>query len=160
MSVDSEHQDQHRDNERFVVRDGASANWVIRKVVEARAYRERVKRWAEIEIARSHRDEERLLYLFGRQLEDWARIEVERRGGRTRSLSLPAGKVGFRRRKPLLVIEDDAKVIAWAKAACPSAVMMIERLSKSALMAHVEATGELPPDGARLEGGGERFSFA
>ncbi|MEM6552612.1 MAG: hypothetical protein AAF750_10865 [Planctomycetota bacterium] len=37
--------------ERFVVRDEASANWVARRITEARAYAKRVHQWAEQENA-------------------------------------------------------------------------------------------------------------
>lgn len=157
MSAESEHPEQRRDDESFVVRDEASANWVVRKIVEARQYRERVKGWAEFEITRSRRDEERLLYLYGGQLEAWAKLEIERRGRRTRSLNLPAGRVGFRKRRPKITIEDPAAVLVWAKAACPEAVVIVQRISRAKIEDHLCATGELPPAGIHIDGGDNRF---
>src|SRR4051794_17149533 len=50
--------------ERFAVRDPESASWVIRKIVEARAYAERVRRSAEAELRRAERVEQWLLWRF------------------------------------------------------------------------------------------------
>ena len=60
----------------FVVRDASSANWVVRKIVEARAYAQRVKAWAELEQRRAQREEDVLLRRFGVELEAWARQQI------------------------------------------------------------------------------------
>jgi hypothetical protein len=57
--------------ERFAVRDEASANWVVRRVVEARTYAERVKAWAEREQRRARREERFFLHRFGAELDRW-----------------------------------------------------------------------------------------
>src|SRR5688500_6897486 len=55
--------------EGFHIHDAASANWVVRKVVEARQYAERVQAWADRELRRAKREEEFFRYRFGEQLE-------------------------------------------------------------------------------------------
>src|SRR4051812_34057237 len=55
--------------ERFAVTDEASANWLVRKVLEARRYAERVEAWAAAEMRRARRDEAFLLGRFGSDLE-------------------------------------------------------------------------------------------
>jgi hypothetical protein len=47
-------------------------------------------------------------------------------------------------------IDDDAAAILWAKQACPPAIQLVERLLKTPINAHFQATGEIP-DGAHLE---------
>src|SRR2546423_389136 len=79
----------------FTVDSAEKANWVVRKIVASRAYRERVKQWAADETARSEKEEERLFYLFGRQLEAWARGEIDQLKGRRKCVHLPAGTIGF-----------------------------------------------------------------
>lgn len=144
-------------DEPFHVHDEFTANWVVRKVVEARRYRERVKVWADQEIGRSKKDEERLLYLYGRQLEAWAISAIARSGGRRRSIALPAGRVGQRKASSKLVIEDMATVVGWSKTACPEAVTIVERASTKKLLEYIRQTGEVPPAGARLDGDGDVF---
>ena len=137
-------------SDEFRVCDESSANWVVRKVVEARAYAERVKRWADHEIRRAEQDEERLMYLFGSQLHAWVASEVARFGGRRKSLNLPAGRVGFKKLGMKLVIEDIQAVLQWAKTACPAAVIVKERLDKALLDDHVRRTGALPDHGVSI----------
>ena len=43
--------------ETFAVDDAASANWLVRKIVETRAYAKHVKEWADGELRRAEREE-------------------------------------------------------------------------------------------------------
>src|SRR5688500_12514301 len=61
--------------ERFVIDDAEKASWAVRKIVEARAYGERVQQWCERELRRAEREEEWLLRRFGAELEAWAKAE-------------------------------------------------------------------------------------
>jgi hypothetical protein len=146
------------DNLPFTVKDEKSANLVIKKIIAARAYGERVKRWAEDEQRRAEREEERLLFLFGRQLETWAKTEIEAFKGKGKSINLPAGKLSFRKVKASLFIDDEHLVLTWAKSSCPSAVVMSEKLSKSELNAFFDATGEIP-NGSHAEPEKQSFSI-
>ena len=141
----------------FSVADEQSANWLIRRMLESRAYAARVKAWAEQEAARAAREERTLVFLFGRQLEAWAKVEIEKLNGRRKSLALPAGTVGFRTVSPGLQVEDEQAVLEWARDNCPAAVTVVEKLSRSLVRQHFEQTGEMPADGARIEPGGEKF---
>lgn len=49
----------------FSIRDAASASWLVRRINEARSYKERVKLWAEREIRRADRDEQYLAMRYG-----------------------------------------------------------------------------------------------
>ncbi len=135
--------------EAFAVRCADTASWLVRRVLSARAYLERVKMWSEAEQRRARREEERLLLLFGDQLRRWALDEVTKFKGRRRSLSLPGGVVGFRATPARIVIRDEAVVMAWARRACPSAIVVSERLVKTPISEHVQQTGEVP-DGVEV----------
>src|SRR4051794_98699 len=63
-----------------------AASWLVRKVLEARAYSVRVKSWAEHEQRRAAREEQRLMYLFGAQLCQFVEQEIAKFNGRRRSL--------------------------------------------------------------------------
>ena len=141
----------------FTVHDAQSANWVVRKLVEARAYAERCAQWAAHEKMRARREEEFLLLRFGGELRAYARAAIAGQGGRRKSVTLPAGTIGFRHAGMKLVIDDEEKVIAWAKKAQPTLIVIQESISKSGLNQYFEDTGEIPPSGVRVEPEAEKF---
>jgi hypothetical protein len=141
----------------FCVHDDASANWVVRQIVERRAYARRCTEWCEQEQARAQHEEDFLLFRYGPQLLEYARSRITGAGGRRKSVNLPAGVVGFRSEPSELVVDDERLVIQWAKTYLPDAVTVVERLSKSELNEHVEQTGELPGAGAHIEPAREKF---
>jgi phage host-nuclease inhibitor protein Gam len=141
----------------FSICDSNTANWLVKKVVAAREYAERVKAWADAEVRRAEREEKTLMFLFGRQITAWTKDEIEKLNGKRKSLSLPGGSVGFRRINPLLIVDDEVAVIGWARRNCPPAIVTVEKLSKTVLKSHFEATGETPDAGVHVEPGCERF---
>lgn len=142
--------------DRFAVTDVRTANWVVRRVMEARAYGQAVKEWAEAEATRAGREEEVLLAHFGAGLGQVLAEEMERARGRRKSLKLPAGTIGLRAEPARLRVQDEDATIAWAKAHLPHAVRVSERISRTALNEHHAASGEIP-DGCELAEPGERF---
>lgn len=130
--------------EAFSVRCPQTAGWVVRRVLQARRYAERVKLWAELERRRAEHEEQRLLFLFEGQLRDWTQNQVAKLRGRRKSLALPGGTVGFRSVPSRVVVHDEELVLKWAKWACPTAVVVSERLLKTPLAEHIERTGEVP----------------
>jgi hypothetical protein len=141
---------------RFTVRDEKSADWLVRKLVEAEAHIRRVKEQAEREVRRTERERDFLLYHFGKDLEKWAKKQLDKSKGRRKSLLLLSGTVGFRTIAAKLVVENDIAAIAWAKKHCRDAVVVKERVNKATLDEHFETNGDLP-DGARLEAAHQRF---
>lgn len=67
-------------------------------------------------------------------------------------------KLQLRKRPESLEILDEAAVIMWAKANCPDAVSIVERLSKKELLNYLKTTGEFP-QGVELRNGDE-LSFS
>jgi len=128
----------------FRVRDEATANWLVRRVNEARAYEERARAWAAHETRRARQDADWLRRRYGPQLEAWVRQELAARHHRRRSLNLPAGRVGYRRSPPQLVIDHEDRALDWCRRHLPTAVQTTERLSKRELNAHIQNTGEVP----------------
>lgn len=143
--------------EQFHIHDDTSANWLVRKIVEARAYAKRCADWCAREQARAQRDEEFLLFRFGQQLIDHARARILEQRGRRKSVNLPGGMVGFRHEGPKLLVDDEAAVIEWAKQHSPALFHTVERLSKSGLNQHLEETGEVPDVGVHIEPAREKF---
>jgi hypothetical protein len=143
-------------DERFHIRDERSASWLVRKVVEERAYRQRVADWCAAETLRSERREQFLLNRFGTELADWTRQQLAKQYGKRRSIHLPSGIVGFRTEPTKIAVLDEPKLIAWCRASLPSAVKVVESVLKSEINAHIKQTGECP-DGAELVCGGDKF---
>lgn len=167
----------------FAITDQKSANWVVRRIAEARSYARDVQEWAQVESLRAQREEQFFLWRFGAQLEEFARAGVEQLHGR-KSLKLPAGTVGFRAQPLRVHIHNEEQALEWARTNCPAAVRLTvemppldaeslrvwrewfssevsgarvtERLSKTEISRHFEATGEMP-DGGALDGGTDKF---
>ena len=144
-------------SESFQIDNDGKANWLVRKIVELRAYRDRVDQWAASEKARAMHEEDFLMMRFGGQLRDWAAGQIAAFKGRRKSLGLPAGTVGFRRSPARLVVDDDASVIEWAKKSCPEAVEIVQKLSRSILKDYFERTGDMPTTGAHVQPENEDF---
>lgn len=141
----------------FAITDDKTANWLVKRIQQSRHYAERVKEWAELELRRAAREEATLLWVYGRQLEQWAKDEIAKFNGRRKSLALPAATVGFRTNGPKIVVDDEAVVLAWARSNLPSAVVTVEKLAKSVVNEHAERTGELPDGGVHVEPAAEKF---
>jgi len=141
----------------FCIDSAERANWLVRRVIEARAYGDRVRTWAAKEQRRAEREEAQLMYLFGRQLQDWVVQDLATQRGRRKSVSLPAGTVGFRRVGLKLRIQDRAAVLDWARATLPQAVVTREFLSKTAINDHFSQTGEIPSQGVVIDPEHEAF---
>ena len=141
----------------FQIDSDDAANWVVRKIVAARAYARRCEDWCERETARAQREEQFFMWRYGQQLIDWVTRRIGEQGGRRKSVYFPAGVAGFRREPEKLTVENEQDVIEWAKANDLKITSTIERLNKSDLNAHVKATGELPDRGVRLEASREKF---
>lgn len=141
----------------FAVDSAERANWMVRKVMDARQYAAQVKAWAEQELARANREEQTLLYLFGRQIEQWTKGELAQLNGRRKSIHLPAGCIGFRTSPTRLVVDDEKQVISWAKENLPVAVVSVEKLSKTTLNEYAERTGVIPDGGVHVEPQAEKF---
>lgn len=158
METDSSGED-GQVNESFSVHDAASANWVVRKIVEARQYAARVKAWGEAELRRAQRQEQFFLMRYGRQLEDWARQRIDQQHDGRRSANLPAGAIGFRTQPRRLSIVDEKVLLAWCRAHLPAVIRVIETVPKSPLIEHFQATGECP-EGVEILSRTERFCIS
>lgn len=140
--------------ESFQVGDAASANWVVRKITDARAYAKHVKAWAEGELIRAQREEEFFVFRYGAQLERWARAQIER--SRRKSIKLPAGTLGFRTEPVKLDVRDELRLIAWCRKTLPAALRIETHVMKQIVKDHIADTGECP-DGAEVVAGQQRF---
>lgn len=167
--------------EPFSVRDEATANWLVRKIAECRAYAMRVSAWAAAETLRAEREEQFFWHHYGSQLESWATEEVRKLKRGRKSFNLPAGSVGFRSERPKLVITDEKILLDWCRRNLPEALNLIveasgltaaslqewqrlncpdahisEEVTKSVVNEHAQSTGEVP-DGTEWFPAGDKF---
>ncbi len=136
----------------FEIVDAQDASWVVRKIVEARARQERIKEWAAREAKAARREEEFFLRRFGPSLETWM---SENANGK-KTLRLPDGSLGFRKKRISLQIEDRELLLDWCRRNLPDAVKVEEDVLKTPLNEHLRETGEVPP-GCDLNAGGDEF---
>lgn len=153
----------------FNVHDESSANWIVRKIAEARRYGLRVKAWAELETRRAERESEFFFKRYAVELEAWLRGRLNELGGKRKSINLPAGTVGIRAEQSRLTIIDHASLTEWctrnlneavrvriessgsegvalrkfAERSCPDARLSVE-ISKVAVNGYFHATGHIP----------------
>jgi hypothetical protein len=142
--------------EGFAVRDQASANWLIRKIVESRQYAQRVEAWAAAELRRAEAEERFFWLRYGTQLEAWARGQLEAAHSHHKSIHLPAGCVGYRTLLQRLLVRNEDRLLGWCQANLPKAVVTTHAVLKSVVSEHLKSTGEVP-DGAELGGGEQKF---
>jgi hypothetical protein len=109
----------------FEVRDAATANWLVRRIVEARAYAAHVETWAGAELRRARTRERSLLDRYGTQLKCWLESELARRSPRRRSVPLPAGTVGLRKLPSKLVVKDQRGLLRWCQLHLPGAIRVV-----------------------------------
>jgi len=155
MEIDQDDLQLELHAERFHIVDAGSANFLVRKIMEARKYAERVEVWAATEIRRGERQEAFFLGRWGLELEAFARRKIAQQF-RGKSFSLPAGTIGFRIEPQRIDFQDEPRVMAWCRANLPSAIKRTETLLKSALSEHLKTSGEIPP-GVEISGGNEKF---
>lgn len=141
----------------FCVEDEESANWVLKRIIAARNYSQRVAEWAEAEKRRAAREEMTLMFLFGRQLERWAKEAISQTNGKRKSIVLPAATVGFRRSPAKVVIDDEKLVLAWAREHVPNAVVTVHKLAKIIFDAYLHETGHAPEEGIHTEPEMDKF---
>ena len=140
----------------FCVTDELAANWVVRRIIAARAYADHVKQWAEGELRRAEREEQFFWMRFGPQLKNWTANELSRQKTKRKSVKLPAGMLGFKNLAPKLVVLNDVIVLNWARKELPEAIKVTETVSKTSLNEHFEKTGEIP-NGVQVEPAKEQF---
>lgn len=140
----------------FAVHDEASANWLVRKIIESRQYAKRVEAWAAAELRRAEAEERFFWFRYGTQLETWARGQLEAAHGGRKSIRLPAGSVGYRTLPQRLLVRDEHRLLGWCQANLPMAVVTTHAVLKSIVIEHLKSTGEVP-DGAELGGGEQKF---
>ena len=104
-----EETEQATERQEFHITDEASANWLLRKLANLEAEKQRVKAQAVEILASLDADAARLRFLYESELEHFTRERLTEGGGRTKTLRLLQGTVAFRTvPASLRVVDTDA----------------------------------------------------
>jgi phage host-nuclease inhibitor protein Gam len=117
--------------ERFAITDMGSADWVLKKMADVNRKIADIDAMVQREYDAITRRREELVKplqdslqffstAFGPQLAEWASRELE--GGKSRSVKLLHGKLGFRKSPDTFVIDNDERALAWAESNAPAAI--------------------------------------
>lgn len=147
--VDDEEQyaEQFLAPEGFAVRDEDSADWVIRKITEARARATRMremKKRADAEIKAAEKAEAFFLGRFGDELQTFLQTKIA--GGKVKSYKTLEGTIGTRKSADSLLIFDEEQALEWVEeSGLGDKVLNIKvSLNKTALMKEFRESGEMP----------------
>ena len=140
-----------QEEEAFAVVDQQTAEWTVRKIGEHRKKQAEIKELADAEITRiiewaekqTKQHENSVEYLQG-VLRPWFEEQGEK------SISLPSGRIRFRKLPDKFKWKDEQAVISWAKINHPKAIRTKEELDKKEIASYIKQTGEMP-DGVEIE---------
>ena len=145
----------------FHITDEASANWLLRKLANIEAEKKRVTANAAAIVAQLDSDADRLLHVYGSELQAWTRAELARKGNRRKSLPLLQGTCQFRTVPAGVRLADLPAALSYAKNAVPHAVHTSVTLDtvkyRSVALTALATNGEVLPGMQRTE---ERESFS
>jgi len=127
----------------FHITDESSANWFLRKLANLENEKARVKAQAAKMIAEMDADTDRLRGLYEAELREFARAELERRGGRRKTLTLLQGSLSFRTVPASLRVDDAAAALDTA--AAMGHIRVDEARYREAANEAQKTTGELLP---------------
>lgn len=145
----------------FHITDAASANWLLRKLANLEAERKRIQAQSADILRSLTAQENRLRFLYEDELARWTQGQLEKEGGRTKTLRLLQGTCAFRTTPHSLRVLSSRDAMEYARAQGWDMVKTQETLDAQAYRQQAEAalheTGELLPG---LEVVPERETFA
>jgi len=145
----------------FAVKDIASADWTLRKILRAQhnieereitaeAVRAKLNKW----LAEANKPDLATIEFMQGKLESYVSDTLQ--GEKRRSVKLPSGTAGFRASPEHVEVQDEAAALAWCEANLPAAVKTKKYLSLTEIKASIKAGGAMP-EAVRLAGGETRF---
>lgn len=145
----------------FRIDSEEKANWLLRKIANLEAEESRVKAQADSILRSLKSDREGLMNRFGAELEQWAKAQMEAKGGKTKTIKLLQGNLSFRTVPARLVLADEAAATGHAKAMQGKCAMLntcfdyeprfVTANYWEAAQEYLESTGELLPGIERRE---------
>ena len=113
----------------------------------------RINEWLE----RKQRERERTVSFFKSLLSDYM-VQLKEKNPKLKTYPLPGGKLKMRKQQDQFLIDNDEKVLEWAKANCPEAVKVAESVLVTPLKEYYAETGEVIP-GLTVLGRPDKFDI-
>lgn len=149
------------DNEGFTINDENKANWALRKIKQmkdtieknnalAQAEIDKIEDWRERENEKSQTS----IDYFQSLLAQYA-LEQRERDPKFKSLNLPNGRIGFRKRQPKWIYDNDKVIETLEKANLSDFIRVTKAPSKADIKKAFEVAGDKvvnPDTGEVLEG--------
>lgn len=159
------------ENEKFVVDDLSKAEWALKKIVERQEeiaekscqaqqmkadYADKVDAWLREEVEKLSGD----IAFFEACLEPFVLAELEKSGGKKKSISLPSGKCGYRKGKTKILFDGEEasakndRLKEWVKENHEGYIKTIETVDWKELKDCLDVLddGRVMVDGEILEG--------
>ena len=134
----------------FHITDEAAANWLLRKLANIEAEKQRVKAQAAEIVAALDADAARLRFLYEAELAAFARERLAQGGNRRKSLHLLQGTLAFRTVPASLRVADAEAALPRAHALGCTRVEVDATAYREAAQKALEKTGELLPGVQRV----------
>ena len=164
----NEEQDGHTDGliaaekPRFEINDEGSANWYLRKLRNLENEKATIQAQAAAMVKALDADIHRLEFMYGQQFQTWVRAELDRRGGKGKSLPLFQGTASFRTVPRSLRVLNSREAMEYAKLQGWDVIKTVESLDadgyKKQATAALGETGEVLP-GIEIVEGRESFTI-
>ena len=116
------------DTERFVLDSEDKVNWLLRKMANLQAERERIGAQYETMLKALESEEKSLRWRFEDDLKAFAAMQIAKNGGRRKSLHLLQGTLSFRTLPQSVKVANAEAALEYAKANNLPCVATVERL--------------------------------
>lgn len=141
---------QTTEREAFHITDEVGANWYLKKLADIEAEKARITAQTAKMIAELDADANGLKFLYDGELQDFVRTELERKGGRRKTLHLLQGSCAFKNVAQTVRIADATAALTYAKQHNLPCIVVTERvdaevykkLAKGELLPGMEKTAE------------------
>ena len=133
----------------FAIDSEERANWLLRKLGNLEAEQARIKAQSAAMLKQVEGERESLMNRFGSELAQWTEEEIQRRGGKRKSLTLIQGTVAFRTVAESVKVAEDAEQLPEALALAEQWEAVETKIDRAAFLAkaraYLEETGEVAP---------------
>lgn len=141
----------NQSSEPFQVSSIETANWALRKLLDAqhqlaklrdaaKSFKARVDRWFE----ESSKEAKGSVEFFESLLRPWVQSELQKRSGRSKTIPLPSGTVGLRKLPDRVDVSDPEIALQYCAESLPEAVVIKRDVSKTVIKKAM-AKGEAVP---------------
>jgi len=127
----------------FVPCDAGGVDWVLGKIVAARAEAKLIRENMEAMARACERKAEALEWKYGGAIQTYLQAELVGSKGTGKSKRLPHGVIGYRTKPAGIQVTDPGAALSWAQDNLPAAVTL--HLDRKALACRLLDTGEALP---------------